>query len=77
MTLVERYEAGESIRKIAAAEGVGYSAVRNALLRAGVKLRPPLFPWAGNRRSESPAPAPASRSEPGMFGVPTGWEELP
>jgi transposase len=40
MTFVERYKAGQSLREIAAAEGVSHETIRTWLKAAGVKLRP-------------------------------------
>lgn len=37
--IVERYNAGESIRAVAAAEHVSYGTARSRLIRAGVPLR--------------------------------------
>lgn len=36
----ERYRAGETIQQIEASSGWSYTAVRAAILRAGVELRP-------------------------------------
>jgi hypothetical protein len=38
-SIAERYRAGESIRSLAAAEGVSYGTIRNRLREAGVALQ--------------------------------------
>jgi hypothetical protein len=73
---VRRYQAGESLPMVAKALGVSVTAVRKALIRAGVERRPPAACPAGSRPTTTlpseptpPGPPASERSGDPMTAV--------